>query len=187
MENVQDDHRRDPSRSAVTSDEQIQKYLRKVQSSLTVPRRDRRRILEEIESHLQDGSAEYMLSGTERREAVAQVMEELGPPEAVAASFANEGPAVPNRTGLMRWLPIVLPLTLCALMGAYLVWTITWIPGGWTDGERLTQLMWLRRGVTCALLSIAAYLCIRRADRDPWWWWAAWAPAGVALATTVIW
>jgi hypothetical protein len=171
----------------VTSDEQIQAYLRKVQSSLHVRRGDRRRILDEIESHLHDGSAEYVRGGAEPREAVAQVMEKLGPPEAVAAAFGTEGPPIPNRTGVVRWLPIVVPLTLCTILGAYLAWTIAWIPGGWTDGERVTQLMWLRRGAICALLTIAAYLCIRRADRDPWWWWAAWAPTGVAVATTLIW
>ncbi len=159
----------------MTDDEQISTYLRRVRSSLQFPRGQRQRVLEEIESHLHDGAAEHMRSGATRADAVAHVIEELGPPEAVGTAFID-GRLAPKSTGPLRWLPLLLPLALLAETIGLLLWrSITWIPGGWTVGERTVLWQHVRVGLIAGLLSYAAGLSIRHADRDRTWRWAAWA------------
>lgn len=187
MENVPGLRRRRSARGPMTDEEQIRTYLRRVRSSLHVRREQRSRILEEIENHLQEGSAEYMRNSATRAQAIARVIEELGPPETVAAAFVDEGPPVPSRNGLLRWLPMLLPLSLLTVAVGLLAWSITWVAGDWTVGERVAQRAYLRSGVFAALLSYGAYFSIRRADRDRAWRWAAWACTGVALASLAIW
>jgi hypothetical protein len=83
-------------------------------------------------------------------------------------------------------LPIVLPLAKCALFAAFLIWTITWVSGDWTDGERSTQLAYLRGVATSALLAFGAYVFIKLSDRGAWWWWwVAWVPGAIAVVISI--
>jgi hypothetical protein len=165
----------------MTDDEQIGAYLRRVRSSLHVRKKQRRRVLEEIESHLDEGVAAHMRDGATRKEAIERAIEELGPPEAVAEAFTDESAPRPNRTGILRWLPIVLPVFRLTLAVVFIVWSLTWVPGGLTRGERAVQRMYVQAAVIGAVLSYAAYFSIGRADRDRAWRWAAWACTGCAL------
>lgn len=171
----------------MTDDAQMKTYLRRVRSSLQAPKAQRLRVLEEIEIHLEDGTAEYMRGGASRPQAVARAIAELGPPEAVAAGFRGQGPAVSHRTGLARWLPMLLPVVLLTVTVASLLSGLTWISGGLTVGERVALLSYARTATIAALLSYGAYQCIRRADVDPAWRWAAWACTGGAVMSFLIW
>ena len=165
------------------TDPQIRSYLQRVQSSLHVPRTRRRRVLEEIESHIHDGSIDVMRAGASRSEAVAQVIAELGPPDVVGAAFADDTPPVSAITGVRRWLPLVLPVILFALALAGIVWTITLgVRDGWTFGAQLSTWWYGRTAVIGALLVYGAAFSIRRADRDATWRWAAWACTGCVVA-----
>jgi hypothetical protein len=171
----------------MTDDEQIRTYLKRVRSSLHVRKEQRRRVLEEIKSHLDDGTATYMRSGATRQQAIERAIEELGPPEAVAEAFTDEVASRPNSTGILRWLPMVLPVFLLMFTVAYIVWSlITWVPGGLTRGERVVLWAYLRAAVIGAILSFAAYFSIGRADGDRAWRWAAWACTGCALLTRAL-
>lgn len=181
MANVSGLRRRRAAGDPMTDDEQIRTYMRRVQSSLHVRRVHRPRVIEEIENHLHEGAAEHMRGGATRAQAVAHAIEELGPPETVAAAFSAEGPPVPPSTGVVRWLPMLLPIALLTASVGLIVWSITVYPGGSTLGERTAQRLYLRAGVVFALLSYGAYQSIKRADRDRAWRWAAWACAGGAL------
>jgi hypothetical protein len=163
----------------MTGDEQIRTYLRSVQSSLHVPRKQRRRILEEIESHIQDGSAEHMRVGATRSQAVALAIEELGPPAIVGVAFAEDPPPVERITGVRRWLPLVLPVGLLVIAICGIAWAISTVTGErWTRGAQLQMWWYVRTGVIAALLTYGASSAIRRADRDPAWRWGAWACTG---------
>jgi hypothetical protein len=171
----------------VTDDEQISAYLHEVRSSLRVPRKQRRRVLEEIESHLHDGAAEHMRSGATRSESIAWVIDELGPPDVVGSAFADQALLVPTRTGAVRWLPIVLPLALLVEALGLVVWSITWLADGWTVGERTVLWGYLRTAAFAGLLVFATAFCIRRGDHDRAWRWAAWACTGCAVLFVVTW
>jgi hypothetical protein len=176
VEGVSGVGQRGSSGDHVTDDEQINTYLRRVQASLQIPRGQRQRVLDEIESHLHDGAAEHMQSGATRADAVAHVIEDLGPPEAVATAFIDDSPLAPKITGPRRWLPMLLPLALLAETIGLILWgTITWIPDGWTVGERIVVWHYVRTAVVAGLLSYAARFSIQHADRDRAWRWAAWA------------
>jgi hypothetical protein len=182
MEGVPGMRQRSSSGDHVTDDEQITTYLRRVQSSLQVPRRQRQRVVEEIENHLHDGAAERVRSGAARGDAVAQVIEELGPPEAVGTAFLDDHQQAPKINGPRRWLPMVLPLAVLAESIGLLVWNgITWLPRGLTLGQRIVLWRYLREVVVGCVISYAALLAIRRADRDRAWRWAAWACSTVCV------
>jgi len=180
---VQDLRRRRSARGPMRDEKQISAYLRSVRSSLYLRKEQRRRALEEIEHHLDEGAAAHMRSGATRAQAIALVIDELGPPEAVAAAFNDEGTRAPDSTGTLRWLPMLLPVLLFTLAVGHLGWTLTWLSGGLTTGEQAVQRMYLRAAVIAAVLSYAAYRFIRRAHRDPTWRWAAWLCTGSALLT----
>jgi hypothetical protein len=183
MEGVPGMRQRSASSDHVTDDEQITTYLRRVQSSLQVPRRQRQRVLEEIENHLHDGAAEHMRSGAARADAVAQVIEELGPPEAVGTAFLDDHRQAPKITGARRWLPMLVPLALLAESIGLLLWSsITWLPRGLTVGERTVLWQYVRATVVAGFLSYAARLSIWRADGDRAWRWAAWACTACVVA-----
>ena len=166
----------------MTDDEQIETYLRRVRSSLRVRKQQRRRVLDDIQSHLEDGTATHMRSGATRQQAIERAIEELGPPEAVADAFTDEGAPRPNSTGIVRWLPMALPVFVLTFRVAYIVWhLITWVPGGLTRGEHVVLWGYVRAAVIGAIVSYAAYFSIGRADRDRAWRWAAWACTGFAL------
>ena len=163
------------------NDERITAYLRRVRSSLHVSRKQRRRVLEEIEDHLDDGAAAHMRRGATREQAITLVIDELGPADAVAAGFNNEGAHGPDVTGAVRWLPMLLPLFLFMPAVGFLIWRLTWIPGDLTVGERLALRTDLLRALMTGALAFAAYFSIRRAHGDQAWRWAAWLCSGLAL------
>jgi hypothetical protein len=170
----------------MSDDQQVKGYLRKVRTTLRVPRDERRRILEELENHLDDGAATRMSRGESRTQAVASVIDELGAPEAVAAAFNVERGHVPSSAGAaIRWFPILLPALHFAGAAGVLVWSLTWIAGGMTVGEQVVQRGYLRRALVTAVLWYAAYFSIKRADGDHAWRWAAWLCTGVAVLIIV--
>jgi len=167
------------------SDDQITTYMGRVRSSMHVPNAQRRRALEEIESHLEDGVAAYMENGATRIEAIDRVIQELGSPEAVASAFTDESAPPANVSGAVRWLPMALPIVLAVIGVGYVAWSlVNFVRGDMTAGEHLLQRSHLRTGllaaVTGAALTGASYASIGRADRDRAWRWAAWASAACA-------
>ena len=186
MANVPGVRRRRAAGDPMTDDEQIRTYMRRVQSSLHVRRAQRPRVLEEIENHLQEGAAEHRRGGATRAQAVAHAIEELGPPETVAAAFSDEGPPVPptHRSRAMA----ADAGAACAADGHCWLHRVEHhrVPRR-LDPRRTDLADWyLRAGVVFALLSYGAYQSIKRADRDRAWRWAAWACAGGALTYLAI-
>ena len=166
----------------MSRDEPIESYMRSIRSSLYLPKKQRLRVLEEIENHLNDGAAAHMRLGTSREQAITQAMEELGPPGEVAAGFAEQGAPAPDHAGPIRWLPMLVPLCLSVSTIGLLVWSLTWFSGGLTTGQQVAQRTYLLPALIYAALSGAAYLSIRRARRDKAWRWAAWLCTGCAVA-----
>jgi hypothetical protein len=185
VETVQGLRGRRSARDRMRNSQRIQAYLRSVRSSLHAPKEQRRRVLEEIENHLHDGAAAHMRRGETREQAIALAIDELGPPDAVAAAFNDEVANVPDSTGALRWLPILLPMFPFMLAVGSLVWSLTWIPGGLTAGEQVVQRTYLRSALITGILSYATYFSIRRARSDQAWRWAAWLCAGLALLMTL--
>lgn len=169
----------------MSRDEPIAAYMRSVRSSLDLPKKQRLRVLEEIENHLNDGVAAHMGLGTTREQAITLVIDQLGPPGEVAAGFAEQGARAPDRTGPTRWLPMLVPLFLFVSAVGSLVWSLTWLSGGLTIGEQVAQRTYLLRTLIAAALSCAAYLSIRRARSDNAWRWAAWFCTGCAVAVAL--
>ena len=62
-------------------------WLQAVGTSLRGPRRNRRRLLAELEGHLEDAAAEELAGGRAVPEAEAAALERLGSPAAVAADW----------------------------------------------------------------------------------------------------
>src|SRR5262245_3183290 len=122
---VQGLRRRRPARDPV-SDEQITRYLRRVRSALQLPRHQRRRAVEEITNHLDDGVAAHMREGATREQAIALTISELGRPDIVAAGFTDVGDQGSDRTGVRRWLPLVLPLLQLVVAAVFLAWSSRW-------------------------------------------------------------
>jgi len=187
MGNVQGLRRRHSARGSMRDEEKIKAYLQSVRSSLHVRKEQRRRALEEIENHLDEGAAAHMRTGATRAEAIALVIDELGPPEAVAAAFNDEGTQAPDSTGASRWLPMLLPIVLFTEAVGFIIWSLTWIPGGLTAGEQAVQRTYLRTAAIAAVLSYAAYFFIRRAVNDSGWRWAAWLCTSCALVAFARW
>ena len=185
MERVQGVRGRRSQRDRVRNDKRVQAYLRSVRSSLDVSREQRRRALEEIQSHLDDGAATHMRRGETRDQAIALAIDELGRPDAVAAEFNEEGAHISAGTGTLRWLPMLLPMVPFVVVVGLLVWSLTWIPGGWTAGEQAVQRTYVRSALIIGILSYATYFSIRREGRDQAWRWAAWLCAGLALLIPV--
>lgn len=158
----------------MSPDKRIKAYMHSVRSSLHLPRQQRLRVLEEIEDHLNDGAAAHMELGAAREQAITLVIDELGPPDEVAAGFNDHRDRTPDRTGLVTWLPMLAPLVLLIATVVLLAWSLTWISGGLTTGEQIVQRAYVVRTLIAATLSGAAYLSIKRASRDDSWRWAAW-------------
>lgn len=161
----------------MTDDQPIDAYLQQLQASLQLPRPERARAVEEIEHHLWDAAADHQHHGQPPHDAVALAIEELGAPEEVAAAFNDSAEAPRGRRGLVRWLPVLVPLTLLvAHLGAF-AWSATLIVGGWTVGERTLQAGYAKACVVPAVLSMVAFWAVRRADHDARWRRLAWACA----------
>jgi hypothetical protein len=167
-------------------DEQFSTYLRRVRSALRLPREQRRRAVEEIRNHLDDGAAAHMQDGTSRTQAIALAMSELGQPDTVAAEFNGAGAHGSNSTGLRRWLPLFPPMLLFVAAAGLLAWSVAWIADGWTAGEQAVQRAYLLRAVTTGALSYAAYFSIKRAQRQSEWRWGAWACTGFSLLMILV-
>lgn len=77
----------------------IQEYLNKLANELGSGRRLRRRVRREIQAHLNEAVLEAGRQGFSAHEAERRALERLGPPELVAARFAEE---LPGRSTLKR-------------------------------------------------------------------------------------
>ena len=170
----------------MSDEDQISTYLDAVGSALHLPRHQRRRAVEEIRNHLDDGATAHMLGGVPRAQAVALAITEMGEPEIVAAGFNDEGEPGSELTGVRRWLPVLVPLCLFTVRAGFLAWSAVWMFDGWTVGERTVQLHYLFGVGLMGLLSCGAYISVKRSRRDAAWRWAAWACAGVALGAVVL-
>jgi hypothetical protein len=169
----------------MTHDAQIKSYLRSVRTALLVRGGQRRRVLEELENHLDDGAAAYERDGATRTRAIALVIEELGPPAAVAAAFNDESTHTPERTTILRWLPVLLPVLMFTQSIALIVWNLTWLSGGLTAGEQVALRAYLRSSVIGGILSYVAFVSIKRSKGDRAWRWAAWLCTACALVVSV--
>jgi len=165
----------------VSDDEQISSYLRRIRSALRLPREQRRRAVEEIRNHLDDGAAAHIRDGATREQAIGLAISELGRPDTVAAEFNETGAHGSDSTGVLRWLPLLPPLLLFVARIGLLVWSFIWMADGWTLGERATQQGYLPGAVTAGILSYGAYFSIKRAQSDPAWRWGAWTCTSLAL------
>jgi hypothetical protein len=170
----------------VSDEEQISSYVRRVRSALRLPREQRRRAIEEIRNHLDDGAAAHMRDGAEREQAIGLAISELGEPDTVAAEFNDTGAHGSDSTGVPRWLPLLPPLFVLVVRAGFLAWSVVWIADGWTVGERTAQQGYLVSAVITGALSYGAYVSIQRARSDPAWRWAAWMCMSVALFATVV-
>ena len=170
----------------MSDDEQISSYVRRVRSALRLPREQRRRAVEEIRNHLDDGAAAHMRDGATREQAIGLAISELGQPDTVAAEFNDEGAHGSDSTGVPRWLPLLPPLLLFLVAVCFLGWSVGWIADGWTVGERTVQQQYLLGAVNAGALSYGAYFSIKRAHSDPAWRWGAWMCTSVALWAIVV-
>jgi hypothetical protein len=170
----------------VSDDERISSYLRRVRSALRLPREQRRRAVEEIRNHLDDGAAAHMRDGATREQAVGLAISELGQPDTVAAEFNDTGAHGSDSTGMARWLPLLPPLFLFVVTVGFLAWSVEWIADGWTVGARITQQRYLLRAATSGALSYGAYVSIKRAHSDPAWRRGAWMCMSLALLVIVV-
>ena len=161
--------------------EQISSYLRRVRSALRLPREQRRRAVEEIRNHLDDGAAAHMRGGATREQASGLAISELGQPDIVAAEFNDTAAHGSDRTGVLRWLPLLPPLLLFVVRIGLLAWSVVWIADGWTLSERTAQQGYLLGAVTTGALLYGAYFSIKRAHTDPAWRWGAWMCMSLAL------
>jgi hypothetical protein len=182
---VQDERRRRASGGPV-NDDPSSAYLHDVRTALHLPRRERRRAIEEISNHLDDGVAAHTRTGATQQQAVALAISELGAPKIVAAAYNEDASDGSDSTGLWRWLPLIPPVALFIEAIAFLVSSLRWIGDGWTAGEQTVQRSYLMAVVISGALSFGTYLSIKRATRDAAWRWAAWLGAGVAIAIVAV-
>ena len=167
----------------MTRDDPIGHYLEEVGAFLHVGVERRRRVLEEIESHLRDRVAAEMEGGVSADAVAERVLADFGRPDVVATGFNDEAAPVRTDRGARRWLPMVLPVAMLALaLGVTLVRLVAWWPDGMTAGQGHVLRAYLVIGAVAAALSAAAYAAIRRADTDRAWRVAAWACSPVAAA-----
>ena len=88
-------------------------WLRAVGGSLRGPRRGRRRLLVELEGHLEDAAAEELAAGRDPAEAGTVALRRLGAPASVAAEWnAN----VDARRSAARLRVVVLAVVVGALL-----------------------------------------------------------------------
>jgi len=179
-------HRPGTRSDPVTNRGAFDTYLKRVTSSLGNNRAQRARVLEEIENHLIDATDEHMRRGVPRVEAEALALEELGPPETVGAEFAIEAGPVEKRSGVVRWLPLALPIGLLVVSIVAALALLTSLGDGWTvgDGVALRALLWM--AVIAIVLALASFLAIQRADLDRTWRWVAWAGSGAVIAYFIL-
>ncbi len=179
-------HRPSNRPDSVTNSSEVTSYLKRVTASLGIDSPQRARALEEIENHLIDSAAEHMRQGVPRSEAEALAIDELGSPETVGAELAAEADPIEPRTGIVRWLPMALPVGwLTVLIGTALAMLIS-LRDGWTVGDRVAMRTSLLLAVMAAVLTMGSFLSIQRADQNASWRWAAWAGSGAVIAYFVL-
>lgn len=179
-------HRPSTRPDSVTNSSEVTAYLKRVTDSLGIDSPQRARALEEIENHLIDATAEHMRQGLPRPEAEALAIEELGSPETVGAELAIEADLIEPRTGIVRWLPMALPVAwLTGNAGTALGMLIS-LRDGWTVGDRVAMRTSLFLAVMAAVLTLGSFLSIQRADQNANWQWAAWTGSGAVIAYFVL-
>ncbi len=121
MGDLQGLRRRRVAGNPVSDDEQISRYLRRVRSVLRLPREQRRRAVEEIRNHLDDGAAAHMRNGATRHQAIGLAISELGQPDTVAAEFNDIGGLCFGRPCI--GYPWLQGLCCSSLLSAEATWT----------------------------------------------------------------
>ena len=168
------------------TDEAVNQYVRRVESALRVSPKDRRRALEEIRGHLEDGIADHTDHGATEQQAVALAVAELGEPQDVAASFNDNAARDPLGPESGRWLPLVAPALWCVVSVAWLVGSARWFADGWTRGERTVQARYALGAVAAGALTVVTYATVRRGRRDRAWRQASWACGALAVAAAFL-
>jgi hypothetical protein len=156
------------------TDDPIAAFLARVAALLRGDAGHRQAILDEMEAHLCDAAAAYEEEGLSPAEAVERVLTEFGPPEAVAAGFADTAAPVKAIRGVRRWLPLVLPTLTFVATVVLLVTSLRWLPHP-TVGERIVLRLYIEQSIFVAAWWAATYFAIARADRDRLWRWVAWS------------
>lgn len=88
-------------------------WLRTAGASLRGPRRGRRRLLQELEGHLEDAAAEELAAGRDPVEAEAIALQRLGAPASVAADWNAD---VDARRSAARVRVVVVAVVAGALL-----------------------------------------------------------------------
>ncbi len=179
-------HRPGTPPNPVTDQGEFNAYMKRVATSLGNHNPQRARALEEIENHLIDATAEHMRRGVSRFQAETLAIEELGPPETVGAAFAAEDSPIEKRTGVVRWLPMALPIGLLAITIVAALTIVISSRGGWTVGDGVALRASLLLAVIAAVVALGSFLAIQRADQDRNWRWVAWAGSGAVIAYFVL-
>lgn len=97
-------------------EEQLQDYLDQLLLALRGRPRDVRRLLAEVEAHLQDGIDAEVTAGADRADAVQRVLHRFGPPSAVARGLPS-GPAYRALVGQLIEATLLLIGLLCLAVG----------------------------------------------------------------------
>lgn len=172
----------------MNSETAITNYLSEIATFLRGADSERKRILEEVETHIRDAVAGYETQGVDAANAATRAIADFGPAATVAAGFITPDPPTPIIRGARRWLPIALPAAISILSAAVfiLIWANRSSRYGLTVGERLTLILYGRHLLIALALTAVGYAAIIRADRDRQWRRAAWGCSIVALLVLVI-
>jgi hypothetical protein len=164
----------------------IDRYLADVDSYLHVDRAQRRRVLAEIEGHLQDAVDARVAEGIQRDDAMRQAIAAMGPAQDVAMQLTPSPAPARSLRGWRRWTPIVVPTVVLAAGVALTVWNLVYLSRhGLTRGGQVALRYSVLYTAVIAALTAATYVAIRNGDRDPAWRRAAWGSAaltGVVVA-----
>jgi hypothetical protein len=161
-------------------------YLQEVDVYLHVDRAQRQRVLDEIQGHLHDAVEAHIVGGAQPAEAMARAVGELGSPAEVAMQFSPAPPPSRSVRGWRRWAPMALPAAHFIFGAALLAWSLSWLAGGLTLGERRAQTSYLIHTAIVGALATGTYVAIRHADRDPAWRRAAWFSAGLTVVFAIV-
>jgi HAAS len=115
--------------------ESIAAYLADISAQLEVTDAERRRIVEEIEGHLQDAVAQHEARGMDRSTAIDCALAEFGPASEVAVEFSSTAEPTSALSRAIRWRPLWIPGALAALHLGSALYALSWIPN-MTPGQR---------------------------------------------------
>lgn len=159
----------------------VDRYLDEVDAHLHVDRAHRRRVLDEIQGHLDDAVEAHLARGADPDDAVRQAIAEVGPPDRLAMAFSPSPGPTRSVRGWRRWMPLVVPALLFAGGALATAWHLTLARDGVTTGLRIVVGADLRYTAAAGVLTAGAVVAIRRGDRDPSWRWVAWSITAVAV------